>query len=121
MALTKEEKQLVKKEASSVLRELGISPRLLGYQYLVEAICYCVEDSKLINTITYDIYLKIAEEYKTTIPRVERNIRSAIEKADREEIIHFFGNLLKRKKKKPTNVEFISTIAEEIKFLGDFE
>ena len=61
-----------------------------------------------------------AIKYKTTVPRVERAIRHAIEvSCNRVEcsVLHdYFGYSLSYEKSRPTNSEFLTTIADRLKF-----
>jgi two-component system, response regulator, stage 0 sporulation protein A len=104
-------------EVTNLLHNAGIPPHICGYQYLREAILMSVDASSVFNSVTKIIYPDIAVKYNTTPRKVERSIRCAIEYAcnkgrisfndERSEILINFG------RGKPTNSQFISTIADK--------
>ena len=57
---------------------LGFQP-LRGYYYLREAVLLAVSDMELVGSVTKLLYPVIARRYKTTLQRVERAIRNAVE------------------------------------------
>lgn len=101
------------------MRKFGIPASIQGYQYIRTAIMMAVEDIKIVNFITKELYPEIAKKYSTTSSRVERAIRHAIEVAwDRgnvETINKVFGYSIQSGKGKPTNSEFIAAIADIIR------
>ena len=72
-----------------------------------------------LSFITKEIYPQIACKYDTTPSRVERAIRHAIEvswiRGDLALMEELFGFSVSCDKAKPTNSEFLSTIADRIK------
>lgn len=101
---------------SNTLKDLGISPSLLGYRYLRSAIKLVMDDPDIVHSITKELYPKVAELNGTTPSRVERTIRYAIEyawysygNAARETI---FRESYSAARGKPTNEEFIATVAD---------
>ena len=72
-----------------------------------------------LSFITKEIYPQIASKYDTTPSRVERAIRHAIEvswiRGDLALMEDLFGFSVSCDKAKPTNSEFLSTIADRIK------
>lgn len=109
----------VEKEISEILQKLQIPPHFKGYTYLRRAIILCIKDPSLINEVTRKLYPRIAEEFNSTRPRVERAMRFAIETAwNRGEIDYLhqiMGHTIDEKKGKPTNVSFIAKIADKIR------
>ncbi|MCD8214809.1 MAG: sporulation transcription factor Spo0A [Clostridiales bacterium] len=106
-----------KKQITSLLHDIGITPNLKGFRYLRSAITMVIEDEAIIEAVTKVIYPEIAREYKTTPIRAERAIRHAIEtswKRDEGETITKVFNLPKSAKR-PTNSEFIGLAAEYLK------
>ena len=69
--------------------------------------------------VTYENYEEIAKKYDSTVPRVERAIRHAIEiswnRGNWELMEDIFGHSIDIDKAKPTNSEFIITIADKIR------
>lgn len=106
-------------EIAGILHEMGIPPHIKGYLYLSEAIRLVVYKVGLLGGITKELYPKVAITYSTTPSRVERAIRHAIEvswnKRDLETIELFFGTRAHIQRSKPTNSEFIATIAEKLR------
>lgn len=106
---------------SNILKELRVGPNNLGYEYLKTAITACLEDEKLIYNMTKLLYPIIAEKHKTSAPRAERAIRHSIKtginKCEKETVDKYF-KLSKKDDgtyKKPTNSEYIATIADYIR------
>ena len=102
-----------------LLKKMGISPALLGYKYLAEAIKIVLDnEDTAIEGITKCLYPAVAKKFKTTISRVERGIRFAIEIAFSKMPVDMasaaFGNTISYEKGKATNSEFIATIVELI-------
>lgn len=110
----------LEKEVSNILKSLSVPCNLLGYDYLKEAIICVYKDKSYIHNVTKGLYCNIAERYKTTGIRVERAIRHAIEKSfsynSMNKIDEVFGSTYSQCVSKPTNSEYIATIAEYLKF-----
>ena len=71
------------------------------------------------SLVTKEIYPKIANKYQTTSSRVERAIRHAIEiswtRGDIKLMEDIFGNSVDFDRSRPTNSEFLSTLADRFK------
>ena len=108
----------IKKELSKILHDLGIPSNIKGYQYVRDAIIRLYNDPEM-TSITKDLYPEIASKYDTSSSKVERAIRHAIEvssnRGDLELIDEIFGHSVDMDKAKPTNSEFIVTIADKLK------
>lgn len=104
---------------SEVLLQIGMAANLLGYKFFREAIRIVLIDPKAMNDITEKVYRVIAEKYGSTIGRVERNMRHAIEvtwmHGSLEDIDSYFGYTVDANKGKPSNSAFIATIADAIR------
>ena len=104
---------------SKMLHELGIPSHIKGYQYIREGIMLLYDNPDIIGGITKQLYPDIATKYKTTVSRVERAIRHAIEvswnRCDWDLMEDIFGNSVDIDKAKPTNSEFIVTVADKLK------
>ena len=104
---------------SKLLHNLGIPSHIKGYQYIRESIYLIYQNPELIGGITKEIYPEIAMKYDTTSSRVERAIRHAIEvswnRGDYELMEEIFGHSVDYDRAKPTNSEFIVTIADKIR------
>ena len=112
----------LKVHITKVLHELGIPSHIKGYQYIRDSISMIYENPDLIGGITKELYPDIAKKYNTTISRVERAIRHAIEvswnRGDWDLMEDIFGHSVDIDKAKPTNSEFIVTIADKLKIDG---
>ena len=62
----------------ATLLNLGISPNTKGYHYLRDVILFCVGSGENAAAFNKDLYLRIAENYKTSPCSVERAVRHAI-------------------------------------------
>lgn len=104
---------------TKILHDLGVPSHIKGYQYIKEGIMLIYENPRMIGGITKELYPEIANKYNTTVSRVERAIRHAIEiswsRGDIKLMDELFGFSVSVERSKPTNSEFISTIAERIK------
>lgn len=107
-----------KERITSTIKELGIPANILGYNYLRYAIEITVQDFSIVNKITTRLYPEIANKFDTTNSRTERAIRHAIEvgwlRGNEDLIIKLFGYSISADKGKPTNSEFIATVADYI-------
>lgn len=103
---------------ADILREIGIPARVLGYQYVREAIKLTVGDMSLTHSMAKTLYPATAEKFNTTTCRVERAIRHAIEAAwdrgDVDTLQRYFGYTVSATKGRPTNGEFIAMVADHI-------
>ena len=101
---------------SSLLKELGVPTNLCGYYYLRAAVEMMIKDISLVNAITTRLYPEIAGQFKATTARVERAMRHAIEvsmdRGNRKLLDKLFGYSIDANKGKPTNSEFITTVAD---------
>lgn len=107
-------------EISNILHLLGIHTNMKGCQYIKEAVSMVVKNRKEHMLITKIIYPDVAKRYHTTPERVERAIRNAIEnmwfKNGSSTLDSMFGVAARgKKKKKPTNSEFIAMIADKVR------
>ena len=104
---------------TKILHELGIPSHIKGYQYIREGIGIVFENPDTIGGITKELYPELADKYDTTVSRVERAIRHAIEvswnRGDWDLMEEIFGHSVDIDKAKPTNSEFIVTIADNLK------
>jgi two-component system response regulator (stage 0 sporulation protein A) len=113
-----ESDQLIAGKISVALKRLGIPVNIKGYKLLREALLTaCMEPAKM-RPFNVNIYMPLAKKYGSTAKCVERNIRHAIETAairgDAEAFYEYFGYTISSEKGKPTNGEFIATLAEKI-------
>ena len=92
---------------TKILHELGVPSHIKGYQYIREGIMLIYNNPDMIGGITKELYPEIASKYDTTVSRVERAIRHAIEVAwsrgKADEVENIFGYTVSATKDKPTN------------------
>ena len=104
---------------TKILHELGIPSHIKGYQYIREGIGIIFEHPETIGGITKELYPELANKFDTTVSRVERAIRHAIEvswnRGDWDLMEEIFGHSVDIDKAKPTNSEFIVTIADKLR------
>src|SRR5574344_377740 len=104
---------------TKLLHELGIPSHIKGYQYIRDGISILYNRPETIGGITKELYPELADKYNTTISRVERAIRHAIEvswnRGDINMLEEIFEHSVDIDKAKPTNSEFIVTIADKLR------
>ncbi len=104
---------------TKLLHDLGIPSHIKGYQYIRDGIQIIYDRPDVIGGITKELYPELAHKYETTVSRVERAIRHAIEvswnRGSWDLMDEIFGHSVDIDKAKPTNSEFIVTIADKLK------
>ncbi len=109
----------IEKRVKDILHNLGFPSHLIGYQYLIAAICMIYFNEFPNKGITTIIYPKLATMFSTNASSVERAIRHAIEiswcRGSIKLIHEIFGYSIHIDKGKPTNSEFIITIVERLR------
>ena len=104
---------------STMLHSLGVLSHIKGYEYIREGIGLMYNNPSMLGAITKEMYPEIAIKYNTTSSRVERAIRHAIEvswnRGDYELMEEVFGHSVDFDRARPTNSEFIATIADKLR------
>lgn len=104
---------------TKMLHELGMPSHIKGYQYIREGITMIYNDPNIIGGITKELYPELASKFDTTVSRVERAIRHAIEVSwnrwNWDYMEELFGHSVDIDKAKPTNSEFIVTVADKLR------
>ena len=104
---------------TKMLHELGMPSHIKGYQYIREGITMVYDNPEIVGGITKELYPDIATKFDTTVSRVERAIRHAIEvswnRCNWDFMEEVFGHSVDIDKAKPTNSEFIVTIADKLR------
>ncbi len=102
-----------------ILHDIGVPASIKGYQYLREAIILASRDPDGNTAILKNRYSEVAAIFETTPKKVESAMRHAIEVAwdrgDLDTLQSYFGYTVSNTKGKPTNTEFISIIADQIR------
>lgn len=103
---------------TEILHYVGMPSNLSGFWYTRDAILMVIKDVNVLRGITKNIYPDIAKKYKSSPSRVERAIRHAVEVAwsrgDTGYIDTIFGYTVDIKRGKPSNSEFIASLADYI-------
>ena len=104
---------------TKMLHELGMPSHIKGYQYIREGINLIYNNPSIIGGITKELYPELAMKFDTTVSRVERAIRHAIEvswnRGNWDYMEEIFGHSVDIDKAKPTNSEFIVTVADKLR------
>lgn len=104
---------------TKMLHELGMPSHIKGYQYIREGIIMLYNKTEIVGGITKELYPDIASKFDTTVSRVERAIRHAIEvswnRGNWDFMEEIFGHSVDIDKAKPTNSEFIVTVADKLR------
>ena len=103
---------------TKVLHELGVPSHIKGYQYIREGISIVYEKPEIVGGITKELYPEISKKFDTTVSRVERAIRHAIDtswnKGRIDNINAILGVHVFSKNEKPTNSEFIAMLSRKL-------
>lgn len=95
------------------LNFIGINPKAIGYQYLVDAICLVIKQP------LHNLCNAIGKNYKKTEASVERAMQNAINKAwrstDIDDLLKYYTARINSEKGVPTLTEFIYYYANKIK------
>ena len=106
-------------QVTNILHALGIPSNIKGYQYIRSAILKVYDNPGFIGGITKELYPDLSIKFNTTIQRVERAIRHAIDvswlRGDIDLMEEIFGHSVDIDRAKPTNSEFIVTIADKLR------
>ena len=104
---------------TKLLHELGIPSHIKGYQYIRSGIEIIFENPDVIGGITKELYPELASKFSTTVSRVERAIRHAIEvswnRGNWDLMEEIFGHSVDIDRAKPTNREFMVTVADKLR------
>lgn len=110
--------QELERQISRFMLELGIPAHLRGYQFLRSAVLMCVQDMELVGSVTKLLYPDLARMYGTTAQKIERAIRNAIEvsweRGNSDIFEELFGYRNTSEYSRPTNSEYIATVADYI-------
>ena len=113
------EKRDIQIQVTKLLHALGIPSHIKGYQFIRSAILMVYEKPSLIGGITKELYPDLSIKFNTSTQRVERAIRHAIEvswlRGDIDLMDEIFGHSVDIDRAKPTNSEFIVTIADKLR------
>ena len=104
---------------TKLLLSLGVPAHLKGYHYLRSAILRSEQDIEVVSSVTKLLYPDVAREYNTSVQKVERAIRNAIEvswmRGNIESMEEMFGFSAHSGKGRPTNSEYIAKISDKLR------
>ena len=123
LEIYKEHRYTLEEKISATLDYLSVPYRLKGYKYLVAAIKIAIEEPKSTYAINKKIFPRIAEQYNTTVSCVESAVRNAIFKCwttgDYRRQRRLFGMTVRFYSARPTDAEFIATLAKTVSLGSD--
>ena len=101
------------------LKTLGVPERLKGYRYILHGVAACASAPSLLACLRDRLYPMLGADFTASPAAVERDIRTAIEatwlRGDLEGIQRCFGATVDAERGKPTNAEFVSTLAQQVR------
>ena len=83
------DKEVISNIITEFLLKCGLSPKYVGFDYIVQIVLMCANNNFVLNKLQKDIYPKISLVYKVPVVNIERNIRSAITYLRRNEDFDF--------------------------------
>lgn len=95
-----------------IINEMGISPRLIGVDYLEEAILYTYENGR--TSLTKSIYPMICGKFHTSQSNAYKSMYNAVKQADRNVIKNMFHDSLFGKNGNIKIGDFIFGVAKYI-------
>lgn len=111
MTPDKTEDNLIKR-IKRELNLIGISPKAVGFKYLVDAILYTIQDS------APNISRRISRKYNKTEASVERAMQNAINRAwqtnDPDDLLKYYTARIRSDRGVPTLMEFIHYYASQL-------
>ena len=115
---TKQEHDL-EQDVTDMIHEIGVPAHIKGYQYIRDGVGLIFDNPEMIGGITKELYPELASKFDTTVSRVERAIRHAIEiswnRGDIDLMEEVFGHSVDYDRAKPTNSEFIVTLSDKLR------
>ena len=104
---------------ANTLHDVGIPANIKGYSYLIDALELTIANPETAFSMIQSIYVPIAKQHDIKPELVSRAIKRAIDiawdRGDLDTLQRFFGYTVSNTKGKPTNTEFISLIADQIR------
>lgn len=106
--------KLLERKIQNLLNQIGINPKVVGYQYLTDAIALIVK-----GDVKRSIPLTIAQKYKKTESSVERAMQNAINRTwntqDPDILYKYYTARIHSETGNPTLTEFIHFYATQLK------
>ena len=109
----------LEKAVINALHKVGVPAHLMGYTYLKDAIKLVVIDPDMLRGITKGLYVDVAKMNGTTVHKLERAMRHAVDATYRrhrtETLESLFGDRVNSPSCRISNSEFISKISEVLR------
>ena len=107
-------------DISLLLQDLGIFPRLVGYQYLRECIFECIQNHDVARkNVTQHLYPSVAKIYRKSEISIIRGMGYAI-KASWNSRNETFNEVFGCISRKPTHSKFIFTVADYLQLQHNY-
>lgn len=98
-------------QVREMLNYYQLSPKMLGYHYLVEGIVLLMQRGINTFSLNKEIYQLLAEKHNSNIKNIEHNIRNSIAAAWS---LAEDNNIHKQFNTKPSNLEFMQGVVSDI-------
>jgi len=105
----------LEKYIASKIHDLGVKASLKGHRLIIEAIRIKIQEPDKVKNITVDLYPYLAMKFNDTESKIERAIRHSIQCGYKNNTELYEGIFGSYKNGRPTNGNFIDTIADAIK------
>lgn len=106
-------------QVGHALQEMGVPTNIDGHNYLKDSTLLMLENREAAKGITKVLYPTVAKLHSTKASCVERAIRTAIEilwsRGNRSTMTYYLGHRMAHQTRKPTNSQFISMLAEQLR------
>ena len=112
--LKKNNKKKISDDIIDTVLTMGITTSMRGYRYIIEAIEICVQDFDKVYALSKEVYPHIAKQHSVEAGSVERNMRSAIEKAF-SECPELITGIFKRPISKPCCSDIIAEVSDTLR------
>ena len=111
----------IKNFIRTTMLDMGMRTNLSGFDMCFEAIILILKDRNYLRATTSILYPELGEKFKVPPKRIERNIRTVIDKmfstqnaASTDNIYRVIGNAIDPEKVRCTNSEFLSAFSTYI-------
>lgn len=106
----------IDRKVRTLERDLGLRPFQKSFEYIREALVYCIENPDGTHLITKRLYPSIAKRHMASVASVERSIRHGIYKVQKSHTMKYCRIFSYRESdRRITNSEFLSILAEHIR------
>jgi two-component system response regulator (stage 0 sporulation protein A) len=110
-------KDIIKK-VTEIIKELGVPVNCDGYNYIRDCVVTAINNPETLKSLSKSLYPEVAKQNSSTVSKVERCIRNAIEVSWKNDVNRGLKRTLFKIstfEKKPTNSYYICTLVDYIK------